>query len=140
MTDLLPDIDQALYTALCAGTAVTMQVGGTTAPRIYNHQAPAGVSRPFILFYEASTVVPNRTPHHDLDSLYRVEVVADTRATAEAIRGATYAALHRQTLTVSGYSNYQLEATRNTSLVDNIDGKQVFRRVMDVRIRLSKEG
>ena len=140
MTETFPDIEQALYTKLAATAGVTSLVGGTVSPRIYSHQAPANVSRPYLLYYEASTVIPNRTPHHDIDSVYRVEAVADTRAGAEALRGASYTALHNQALTVSGFANYQLEADGARALLDNVDGKQVYRRITDIRIRLSKEG
>jgi len=106
--------------------------------RIYNPQAPAGTDLPYVLFYLASGVMPNWNPQLFIDDVYRIEGVGATRATAESTFNAVFTALHLQAFTLTGWSAYWVACERVTTLVENLAGKQYFRRVGDFRIKADK--
>lgn len=136
-----PNIETALYSRLATDASIAALVGGTASPRIYSHQAPSGAARPFVLFYEATSTLTNETPRLDINHIYRIEANAATRAAAESLKGAIFTALHEVELTgITGYSNFRLVCERHTALIENISGGQVYRRIGDYRIQLSKEG
>lgn len=131
----LPAVEAALFSRLATDAGVTARVG----QRIYNLQAPSGEPRPYLVFYLASGLLPRLTARLDTNDVYRVEAVADTRAAAEALRGAVFAALDSQPLTLAGFSNYWLKAERTTTLTETRDGQQIWRYITDYRVRTSAQ-
>lgn len=138
MSSTLPSIEAALYSTLGQNASVASTIGGTAAPRLYNLMAPSGAARPHIIFYLGSGLVSNTSPRDDVNDVFRVEAVAETRGGAETLSGAIYTALHGQELTITGWSNYLLQAERKTTIVENSDGRQYWRYIVDYRIRADK--
>lgn len=131
----LPAVEAALFGRLASDTGVTARVG----QRIFNLTAPAGEPRPHIIFYLGSGQLPRLTPRLDTNDVYRLEAVADTRAAADALRAAIFAALDGKALTLAGASNWWLMAERTVTLVETREGKQIWRYITDYRVRTSAQ-
>jgi hypothetical protein len=127
------DIETGLYQRLTT-------TGGTVfyGLRVYEGQAPAGDPLPYVIFNHMAGGEENMTPTRGIDADYLVECVASTRADARSGAGYIEAALHDQTLTFSGWNCVAVTQTRLFSRIDNVEGKQWFRRGAYYRIRLSK--
>ena len=131
----LPGLDGVIYTALTGDATVN----GIVGTNVYALQAPAGVALPYIVFYLASGVVPNTQPRDDFNTVYRVESRASTRAGAQALADAVFDVLHEASLSTSGWSIYWTVVEAEQHFIENYDGVQVYRRVIDVRLRGSKD-
>jgi hypothetical protein len=137
-----PDFDAALYTKLANDAGVAALV----AAKIFADAADALQLRdavneglPYIVFNQAGGGPGNAWATETASVLYRVDSRHGTRAGAATLHAAVYAALHKQTLTISGWANYWLACERQQSFIDE-EGKQaVYRRVWDVRIKVSEE-
>lgn len=127
------DLDAALSTKLLATSSVTALV----STRIYGGQAPAKTTLPYLVFQSASGMFDNTTPHQDMNNLYRLTAVASTRAAAYAIIAACHDALHHNSLSLSGWTTFQLVQENILSFVDNVEGTLFFRVVGEYRIRAS---
>lgn len=130
----LPGLDGVIYTALTSDPTVSGIVGA----KVYALQAPAGIELPYIVFYLASGVVPNTQPRNDFNTVYRAESRADSRAGAETLSDAVFDVLHEAGLTTSGWTIYWAAVETEQHFIENYDGVQVYRRVIDVRLRGSK--
>ena len=97
-------IEAGLYTKLGADTALISELGGETA--VYNRHAPQGVSRPYVVFFHAGGGHENLNPSDLQNHVYLVKGVSDGSKEAGTIDGLCKAALHKQTITVSGYTNF----------------------------------
>lgn len=135
----LIDIDGAIYTKLKATSAVTALVGGTAVPRIYMQQAPSSATLPYVIFYLNSGGVANLTPREDFNVTYRIEAVADTRQGAQSLSEACFGALHRESVTVTGWSNFYARVDNMVSMVDNQDARQYYRKIFDVDLMFVKD-
>lgn len=133
-----PSLDTALYQKLASTSAVTSLVGGTAAPRIYESLAPSGAALPYVIFYLASGVNQNNNPSQGINDVYRVEARGSSRASAEAVMSAINDALHRQALTVTGWSNFYTSVERRQHFIETVSGQQHWRRILDVRFRLDE--
>lgn len=131
----LPSVDTAFYSALSAGTALTARVGSA----IYNLQAPPGVALPYVVYYLASGLIPNVVQRDTLDFVYRVEGLATTRGSAEAIHQQIYAVLHESTLTITGWTNYWTACETITPIFENVSGSPRWRFVGDYRVKASSD-
>lgn len=131
----IPDLDEAVYDALTNDAGVSALVSS----RVYNLLAPSGSELPYIVFYIASGVIPNAVPHEQLNYVYRVDCWAYTRALAEDMSQAVYTALHKQTLTLTGWTNYRMQCEQEQRLLETFEGRQYHRNVWDVRILASKD-
>lgn len=127
------DIDAALSAKLLATATVTALV----STRIYGGQAPAKTALPYIVFNSASGLFDNTTPHQDVNHVYRVAAVATTRAAAYAIIAACHDALHHNSLSLSGWRTFMVVQENIITLVDNLEGTQIYRVIADFRIRAS---
>jgi len=123
-----------MYSKLSNESTITDLV----STRIYALTAPAGASRPYIIFYDADTGVPNLTQRQDFDCIYRVEAVADSRAVAEDIQQAIYALLHNGQLTAAGWNNFALRGQRLSKIVEEVEGDLFWRHIGDYLIRWAK--
>lgn len=135
-----PNIGAGLYAKLIATSTVTTLV----STRIYHQQAPQGTLYPYLVFNSASGLLDNTSPHQDVNTVWRVKVVAKRMATLSGTVGAwnvldaVHGALHRGTISVSGWSVMKLEEINRVELpVELLVGEQIFSAVSDYRIRLS---
>lgn len=103
---MLLTIEEGLYASLAGGTALTDLIGGAANPRIYNMIAPNAAVLPYVIFYLADGRIPNETPRQDGNYVYRVDAWALTRAQAETVQKKIFDLLDRQSLSVTGWSNY----------------------------------
>lgn len=131
----LPGLDAAVRAKLVGASGVTALVG----QKVYNLQAPAGGTLPYLIFYQASGIIPNLQPRDTLDYVFRVDCWSASGSGAIGLSGAVYDALHEQTLTLSGWTNYWMVCEQEQSLIQDVSGVQYYRRVWDVRIRASKD-
>ena len=126
-------VEQGLYNKLIADTSLTSELVDGSA--VYNQVAPQGTARPYIVFFNAGGGPANDTPSDTRAYVYAVKGVADASKKAGTIAGKIETALHRQTLTVTGYTNYQTMATDTISNVEALsDGALVFHRGAYYRI------
>lgn len=120
----IPSIDTAFRAALTAHSGLTALVGTVN---IFNLQAPPGVALPYVVFYSASGQIPNIVPRDTLNYVYRCEGLATSRGSAEAIHQQIYAALHEQSLTITGWTNYWLACENIYPLYENVEGSPRWR-------------
>jgi hypothetical protein len=113
-----------IYNKLAAASGLTTLLTATTA--IYPHAAPQGTSMAYVVFGYSAGGLMNINPSELHNTVYFVKGVAASSAAATAIQTQLKAALHLQTLTVTGYTNIQMlceneinytETTREGTLV-----------------------
>jgi hypothetical protein len=134
-------VETALYSRLTntAGTALW----GT---RVYVDQAPALATAPYVLFLQAGGGDENENPAGSFDVLYQVECwgtvsVAQTRLGAAYINQAmlgsalTFNGTATAGGTVYGATNFRTQQEDVIRSVENVDGKQFFRRGATYRLR-----
>lgn len=97
------DVEAGLYSALVAGTALIGTLGGTA---IYNGVAPRDATLPYVVFSLAAGMEENMTPTDSQRYVYLVKGVASSLLTAGTIADQINTLLHKQTLTVSGATNF----------------------------------
>jgi hypothetical protein len=126
-------LDTALYQRLTTTSGTTLW-----HTRVYAHQAPQGAALPYVIFKPTAGGDLNLSPSRLVECRYEIECIADTLA--EARQGTDYldTALHEQPLTVSGWNHLGTTGLGLVSRVDNLDGRQYWRRGGSFRIRLSK--
>lgn len=129
----LPSLDTSVQTALAAASGLTALVG----TKIYALEAPPGAALPYVVYYLGSGLIPNLVQRDTLNFVYRVQSLATTRASAEAIFQQIYAALHESTLTITGWSNYWTACETITPLFENVQGNPRWRFVGDFRVKAS---
>lgn len=127
------DLDTALYQRLTT-------TGGTALwqDRVYAHQAPQGASLPCVIFNPISGGDLSISPSRLVETRYEIECLADTLA--QARQGTDYleSTLHEQALTVSGWNHLGTTQLTLLSRVENLEGRQCWRRGALYRIRLGK--
>ena len=98
-------LNTAVYSTLSAGTALTALLAGTTA--IYNMQAPDGATFDYVVWNLQSGIDDNMTAHRTKNLVVFVRGYSSTSAArAGSIDAQIDALLHKQVLTVSGWSNF----------------------------------
>ncbi len=132
----IPSIDTAFRAKLTGYSALTALVG---TANIFNLQAPPGVALPYVVFYLASGQIPNIVPRDTLNDLYRCEGLATSRGSAEAIHQQIYAALHEQSLTITGWTNYWLACEDRYTLYENVEGNPRYRYGGVYRVKASSD-
>lgn len=128
-----PDVGGAIYTKLIGDGTLSALVG----TKVYEIQAPQGVDPPYVIFVPAGGGEGNVTPRRSKNALFLVKGVAETRAGAVAVDSAISGALHLQELTVSGWHNYDVQRESHSSLVENLQGTQVWHKGAWYRVRLA---
>jgi len=120
-------VEKGIYDALIADTALTTELIADSA--VYNQIAPQGISRPYIVFFNSGGGPANDTPSDTRAYVYSVVAIADESKAAGTIQGLIEATLHRQALTVAGYTNYMTLCEDEISYVETqADGAPVFHR------------
>lgn len=129
-------VDDALYTTLTGGTALTALLSGTAA--IYNGQAPADAALPYIVFNQQAGGDENLTPSRMKNYLYQIASYTKvSQAAAWAMDAQADALIHGATLSVTGWTNFY--TTKNTELpiIENLANGEVVYSVRSIyRIRL----
>ena len=98
-------LETGLYTKLSGNADLITALGGTA---IYNKQAPQSPGTKYVIFQWQGGGDENESPNRMRNVVYTVKAIAQGQATAAAIDTKIDAALHDQTLTVSGYTNIWL--------------------------------
>lgn len=139
MTDHFTAVETAIYSQLTSTAGTALWVA-----RVYAEQVPEGATLPYLLFFNVVGQDDNDMQKRALHFTYQVEVWAADQPNGiagltQARQGAGYidTAFHHQTLTVSGYTNYWTVCTGFIRSVENVSGKQIYRRGREVEIRLS---
>jgi hypothetical protein len=98
-------LSTALYSTLTGGTALTALLSGTAA--VYNTQAPDGAATPYVVFSLQGGGPLNITPSDVREEVVFIRAYSKTSmANASNIDAQINSLIHKQTLTVSGYTNY----------------------------------
>lgn len=98
-------IDDALYTTLTSGTALTALLAGTTS--VYAHQVPRGASYPAVVFQFYAGGDDNVTERRSRSLLYSVKAISDASLnTAGAVDAQIDTLLHHAALTITGWEPY----------------------------------
>lgn len=123
-------IETGLYSKLTttAGTALW-------AARVYADQAPDQAAAPYVRFFHVGGGDDNNNPAGSFDVDYQVECWSTSLP--QARQGMTYinAALHHQTLTLSGATNYWTVQRDLIRSVENVAGVQWYRRGATYQIK-----
>ena len=114
-------LNQALFTRLSTGTALTTALGGTA---IYYQLAPDDAALPYVVWsYQFGPNEPQRTRHRDPEALVYVRGYAAKANQAGSIDAAVDALLHARPLTVTGYTNYWIGRTQSIADVEVDDAQ-----------------
>ena len=119
------EIREGLYSKLIGDTALISELGGDTA--IYYGVAPQETARPYVVFFNAGGGPDNTYPSDLTSEVYVVKVVADNLGGALTVDNACKTALHKQTLTVTGYTNIWTRRENELSLTEVSDDGTVIR-------------
>ena len=92
----------ALYTKLTGGTALTALLAGTTS--IYNVTAPFEAAYDYVIFNVQAGGDTNDTQHRVKDLTLQVRGYSTQLSKAGSIDAACDALLHRQALSITGWS------------------------------------
>ena len=129
-------VNAGMYSKLAAGTALTALLAGTTS--IYYLQAPSNATLPYVVFNQQAGGPDNDSPIDDRSLVYYVRGYAVTPALAGSIDAQCSALLHRQSLTVSGYTNFWLARETDLQLVETPPtGEEIYSAGATYRIRLT---
>ena len=124
-----------LYNKLAAAVALRTLLTSTTA--IYPGVAPQGTALAYVVYSYAGGGLENITPSELHSNLYMVKGVAASISAAGAIQAQIKAALHLQTLTVQGYTNFDMACEAEVQVNETLkDGTFAWHRGYYVRIRL----
>ena len=119
------EIREGLYSKLIGDTALISELGGDTA--IYYGVAPQETARPYVVFFNAGGGPDNTYPSDLTSEVYVVKAVADNLGGALTVDNACKTALHKQTLTVTGYTNIWTRREDEVSLTEVSDDGTVIR-------------
>lgn len=131
-------IEQALYSKLTSTSSITTLLASANA--VYNEEAPEGAAFPFVIFGEYAGSGDNDSPHDAIQMLYQLKGSATTGfLQAGAIDAAIRAALHRATLTVTGWTNFKTQWESPIKVLEHLPGGgSVFTVGGVYRLRLAK--
>lgn len=115
MSDVTTALETAIYNKLAGQASLITALGGTA---IYNQQAPQSPGSKYVVFQWQGGGDLNESPTRMRELLYTVQGIATTRAAAGTIDGAIDDALHKQTLTVTGWSNILCQRQTDISYIE----------------------
>lgn len=135
MTDIFKVLETGIYSKLTT-TAGTAFWGAGTAARVYADQAPESASLTnYVVFFHVGGGYENTNPVDSLDVRYQVECWGTVLANARTGSGYINTALHHQTLSITGFTNFWLVQEELIRSVENVEGVQWYRRGGTYRIR-----
>jgi hypothetical protein len=126
-------VDAAIYQRITATAAITSLLASATA--VYNREAPAQATGPYVVFAKQTGADDNDNPHRARQLLYLIKgVVSDVIGTgasktlknAQTIDDAIDAAFHRQPMTVTGWTNFWLVRESDVSYQEDAPGGRRF--------------
>ena len=119
-------VDDAVFNALAAGTALTTALGGTES---YCQLATQGAALPYVVFFQSSGLDENSSPRRARRMMYTVKAVSDDQDEAGDLDAYLDALLHESTLTVTGYGNYRTYRENDIEYVEQtLAGLTVYHR------------
>lgn len=126
-------IEDGIYDKLAGHAALAALVG----TRIYRQEAPPDATYPLVIYQHQAGGDDNETPARALSPLYGIRGVSKVSAdeagdVADAIDGA----MHMQTLTVTGWTNYWTARTSLLRYTENTESTQKWHAGAFYRIRL----
>ena len=129
------ETNAAIYNALSV-TAITSQLSGTAA--IYATVAPDNAALPYVVFNLQGGGDENFDKHRTKNLVYYIRAYSQvSEAQAGSIDAAVDAALHLQSLNVSGWSNFWLARETDVSAVENLpNNKKIWSVGGFYRVRL----
>ncbi len=128
-------IEAGLKTKLEAYSALTTLLSSATA--IWNQAAPSETPIPYVVFSWTGGGLENINPSEMHSLLYLVKAIADDATEAGVLQGHIRGALHKTTLTVSGYTNFYTACEDEVQLTEvPREGTLLFHRGYYVRIRI----
>lgn len=131
-------VNQAIYSKLQAGTALTALLAGTTS--IYHIQPPDNTSMPYVVFNLQGGGDENITPSRMKNLLYYVRGYSGvSAASAGSIDTQVDALLHSGTISVTGWTNFWLNREMEVENIENLpSGEKAYMSGAFYRLRLSK--
>jgi len=96
-------LNKGIYDTLKGGTALISVLGGTA---LYYGQAPQDVSLPYVVWSYQYSSPDNITPSISTTQLVYIRAYAETAAQAGTIDARICDLLHKQTLSVTGWTNF----------------------------------
>lgn len=130
-------LNTAIYSTLSAGTALTALLAGSTS--VYNMQAPDGATFDYVLWDLQAGGDDNMTAHRTKNLVLFVRGYSSTSAArAGSIDSQIDALLHKQVLSVSGWSNFWSAREEDVDTVEVTEsGNKVYMAGGMYRLRLS---
>ncbi len=130
-------LETAIYSKLSGGTALIADLGGTA---IYNLQVKDNTPLPYVVYSHVAGGPDNITASDSWSQLYLVRAFASTQVKVRSIEANFDALLHRQTLNVSGYTNFWTVRENDApSTVENLpNGEKAYASGGYYRIRLDE--
>ena len=129
-------LNTALYTTLSGGTALVSALGGTA---IYYGQAPDNKPLPYVIWSYQTSGVDNITPSESTNQVVYIRAYTETAKAAGEIDGKVCDLLHKQTLSITGWSNFWLARETEIALPDvDSAGNTIWSMGAFYRIRLNK--
>lgn len=126
-------LETALYSKLNVSAITNIATGG-----VWNKLAPQGTSLPYVVYQWQGGGDDNITPTRGRNLVYTVKALAADADTAESIDEQIDIALHYQTLTVSGWTNYRMCREGDVNYSEMELGVPVFHIGAMYRIEVSK--
>ena len=119
------EIRAGLYAKLIGDTALISELSGDTA--VYYGVAPQGKALPYVIFFNAGGGPENTYPSNLTSEVYVVKAGADSLGGALSVDNACKSAIHKQTLTVTGYTNIWTRRENDVSLTEVSDDGTIIR-------------
>ena len=128
-------VDTGLYNKLAGdSTLMALCSGGTP---VFQWRAPPDTARPYVVFFFAGGGTENVNPSDLTNFRYAVKGVSDTLEAAANIKARVRTVLHKQTLTVTGYTNFDTAEENEVRMVEDApDGNPIYHYGAYYRIRL----
>jgi hypothetical protein len=111
-------LGSAVYSKLSGGTALTALLSGGTAS-VYNVEPPFEAAYDYVVFNTQTGAEGNDTAHRVKEITLQVRAYATSLSRAGSIDAACDALLHRQALSISGWSEiFTPQRTQDIELVE----------------------
>jgi hypothetical protein len=114
-------VETALYSKLTGASGLTSLLSSNAA--VYNQLAAPGAVLPYVVFSTQAETDDNESPHRAKQLLVLVKgISAIGFAEAGTIDAAIDTALHRVTLSVSGWTNFQTRRESSVRYLESLPG------------------
>lgn len=123
-------------------TAIYSKLGGTATSAgtaVFFEAAPDNQPLPYIIWDYVADQYDNQTPVDTVNAVVFVRAYASTRAAAGTIDGQIKALLHKATLSVTGFTNFQTRRENAYSQEEtDKSGRMTYMAGAEYRVRLSE--